>query len=172
MRQPKQKRGLVRRATITLAATAACTLPMLTPQWMTSLAAQAYGYGVYDINTGKLSFSEIIIPFLDYLTGLPSNDKGKFVAKLDSLAVGVGNFDLSELTYTGSFTGDSTGHVTYSYDTLTIHSPIVKISRTVRVMGKLVTLPTEQELSNVELIQVEVDEAADKVIFQVDTYDE
>jgi hypothetical protein len=155
-----------------LAATAACSLPMLTPQWMTQLAAAGYGYGVYDINTGKLSFSEIIVPFLDYLTGLPSNDKGKFAAELQSQDVGVGNFELTTLTYIGLFPGDPTGYVTYSYDTKKIHSPTVKISTTVRVMGKLVTLPTEQELSNVELIQVEVDEGTDKVIFQVDTYDE
>ncbi len=157
----------MRRATITLAAIAAGSLPMLTPQWMTSVAA--YGYGVYDVGTKTLTFSEIIVPFLDYLTGLPSNEKGNFRASLVSQDVGVGNFELTELDYNGSFTGDSTGYTTYSYDTKKIHSPKVTVSDQVRVMGKLVTV-TPVEFNDVELIQVEAGD--DKVIFQVDTYDE
>ncbi len=74
----------MRRATITLAAIAAGSLPMLTPQWMTSVAA--YGYGVYDLSTQRLSFSEIVIPLVDSITGKEIGKTNVFEVSLDKQA--------------------------------------------------------------------------------------
>ncbi len=86
MIQAKQKRGFIRRATITLAAIAAGSLPMVMPQWMTSLSAQIYGYngnGVFDLSTETLSFSEIVIPLLDAITGEEIGESNVFRASLN-----------------------------------------------------------------------------------------
>jgi hypothetical protein len=83
MRQPKQKRGFIRKATITLAAIAAGSLPMLTPQWMTSVAAYGNGKGIYNIGTERLSFSEIVIPIVDAITRKENGNTNVFEVSLD-----------------------------------------------------------------------------------------
>jgi hypothetical protein len=127
MRQPKQKRGLVRRVTILLAAMAAGSLPMLTPQWMTQLAAAGYGYGVYDLSKHTLSFSEVLISYVDRFGGA---NQGVFEAKLQDL--GDLNFILipssfkpaTNFTPPGTFTD---GQVIYDSVTGALTIPYVSV---------------------------------------------
>ncbi|RKZ77779.1 MAG: hypothetical protein DRR19_27435 [Candidatus Parabeggiatoa sp. nov. 1] len=138
MRQPKQKRGLMRRATITLAAIAAGALPMLTPQWMTSVAAYGYGYGVYDLSKKTLSFSEVIIPYLDRFSSGGVVNRGVFEAKLQDL--GDLNFVLipssikpaANFTPPGSFTS---GQVIYDHTTGKLKSPYVSVQTKMEIGG-------------------------------------
>jgi hypothetical protein len=125
MRQPKQKRSLMRRATITLAAIAAGSLPMLTPQWMTSVAA--YGYGVYDLGTQKLSFSEIVIPLVDAITGKETGKTNVFEVSLDKQAGSGWVFEMDPWSFNWVKENASDPNpVKYDSDTGKIEVPCVK----------------------------------------------
>lgn len=129
MRQPKQKRGLVRRVTILLAAMAAGSLPMLAPQWMTQLAAAVYGYGVYDDDAQTLSFSEIVIPLLDSIMGEETGEADVFKF---SLTRHPGGLVFEAVPWTVEWVKDTpatdTFPVTYDYTTRTINIPCVKVN--------------------------------------------
>jgi hypothetical protein len=141
MRQPKQKRGLVRRATILLAAMAAGSLPMLTPQWMTQLAAAGYyGYGVYNTTTEVLSFSEIVLSFVGPNKFSPSVQEGVFEVKLQN-ADQSSDFAVipSSLKFLRMYTGTPPDPVRYIDSTRVIDSPYVKVEEQVEIVG----IPTD-----------------------------
>jgi len=133
MRQPKQKRGFIQRAIITLAAIAAGSLPMIMPQWMTSLSAQTYGYngdGVFDLSTETLSFSEIVIPLLDAITGEQIGDKSNvFEADLNRQPGSGWLFELDPWSFAWVQENASASNpVVYDNQTGTINIPCVKVT--------------------------------------------
>lgn len=157
----KSFHNLKRRVIITFIAIIAGLLPVLMPQWMTSLAAYgygpvpAYGYGVYYPVTKTLSLSEIIIPLLDYFTNQPSGENAKFSADLEHKNPGVGRFEVKTIKYEGEYTGDTSNHAIYSYETRQIEIPEVKIPQEQKiVLGKPVDIP-DIIYKDVKLIQVD-----------------
>jgi hypothetical protein len=130
MIQAKQKRGFIRRATITLAAIAAGSLPMVMPQWMTSLSAQTYNYGVFDLSTETLSFSEIVIPLLDAITGEQIGDKSNvFKADLNRQPGSGWLFELDPWSFEWVQENASASNpVVYDNQTGTIDIPCVQVT--------------------------------------------
>jgi len=137
-----------------LAATAACSLPMLTPQWMTQLSAQGYGYGygVYNTTSEVLSFSEIVISFVGESKFNSSPQEGVFELKMQNTDQSA-DFAVipSSLKFLRTYTGNPSDPVRYSDSTKEIDSPYVKLEEQVKIMGIPTNTSFEQWYKNVKL---------------------
>jgi len=140
------KYNLIRRILITLVSIAAGLLPMLMPQWMTSLAAygyklQPYSVAIFNPETKNLFLNEIFIPFKDEF-GNKNLGYGKFEASMTHKGNSVFELEASSLSFISkSSSYDSTYNMFYDPTTKYIDIPCVK-AETSMTIGTI-TVPVD-----------------------------